>query len=187
MIYPQKLNNKKSTKLINILLINTFILGTILVLINKLTTPNIHWAAIANSGIIYVWITVIFALKRNTNIAKHILLQMIITSFVIYYIDQKLNFYGWSITIGIPVIIIVANIAMLVLSIIGHKNYVKYALYQLIIVFLSVLQVAIILNGRMQFKILNIIALGISIFNFIVSLILSYKEFYKMIMCKFHM
>ena len=187
MIYPQKLSSKKSGELINLLLIFSFIIAGILVLINKLTTPNVPWAAIANSGIIYVWITVIFSLKRNTNIAKHVLLQMIITSLVILYIDQRLNFYGWSITIGIPIIIMVANVTMLVLSIVGHKNYVKYALYQLIIVFLSVIQAILALNGRLQFQILNKIAIGISLFNFIVSLILSYKEFYKMMVRKFHM
>ena len=187
MIYPQKLSSKKSGKLINVLLISSFVLAAILVLINKLTNPNIHWAAIANSGIIYVWITVIFALKRNTNIARHVLLQMVIIPLVLVYIDERLNFRGWSINIGIPIIIMIANVTMFVLSIVSYKKYIKYAMYQLIIVFLSMIQIVFATKGIMQFGILNQIAIGISLFNFIISLILSYKEFCKIIVCKFHM
>lgn len=28
-----------------------------------------HWAALANAGIIYTWITVIYSINKNTNIA----------------------------------------------------------------------------------------------------------------------
>jgi len=187
MIYPQKMNSKKSEKLINILLSSSIILGIVLVLINKLTTPKIPWASIANAGIIYVWITVIYSLKRHTNIAAHVLLQMIAISAVLLYIDQRLNFLGWSIYIGIPIILIIANVTMLILSIVSYKRYTKYALYQLIIVFISLLQIIFEAKGIIEFGILNIISIGISLFNFLISLILSYKEFYKMIICKFHM
>jgi len=187
MIYPQKLSSKKSDKLINILLICTVIIAVILTLINKFTSPNIPWAAIANSGIIYIWISVIYSIKRNTNIAAHVLLQMIAISFLMLYIDKRLNFQGWSINIGIPIILIIANITMLVLSILSYKKYSRYAMYQLIIVILSIVPFILNLKGIIEFRILNQIAIGVSIINFIISLVLSYKSFYKMLKCKFHM
>ena len=58
MLYPKKLSSKKSNMLIKILLGVSFSLAIILTIMNKLTTPNIHWAALANAGIIYAWITV---------------------------------------------------------------------------------------------------------------------------------
>jgi len=186
MIYPQKLSSKNGDKLINILLIISIIIAVILVLINKITSPNIPWASIANAGIIYMWITVIYSIRRNTNIAAHVLLQMIAISAFIFYIDQRLNFRGWSIYIGIPIILMVANATMLVLSIVGYKKYIKYALYQLIIVFLSITQIVVVSKGIMPLGILNKIAIGISLFSFVISLSLSYKEFYKIIICKFH-
>jgi len=48
MIYPQKLTSKKSDMLLKILLLTSIIIAVILVIINNLTTPNIHWAALAN-------------------------------------------------------------------------------------------------------------------------------------------
>ena len=59
MLYPQKLSSKKTNLLIKSLLIASIVIAIILIIINKLTTPNIHWAALANSGIIYIWLTVL--------------------------------------------------------------------------------------------------------------------------------
>ena len=116
MIYPKKLNSRKSKMIIDALLFFTVIISAILILINKLTTPNVSWAYIAIGGIVYFWVTLLYSLKRNTNIAAHVLLHMIATSVVV----------------------------------------------------------------------LNIVSVVISLLNFIISLILSYKEFYKIIICKFH-
>lgn len=187
MIYPQKLNNKKGEKIVNALLIVSIMIAIILFVINKITTPNVPWAGIANAGIIYTWITVIYSIRRNTNIASHVLLQMLAISLVLLYIDNRLGAYGWSIYIGIPITLMVANITMLVLAIISYRNYTKYVMYQLIIVFVSIIQVAPVLMGVIEFGILNIISIGISLLNLVISLILSYKDFGKMLECKFHM
>ena len=187
MIYPQKLNSKKSNELVNILIISSIMIGVVLFIINKITSPTIPWSAIANAGLIYVWITVLYSIRRNINLAGHVLLQIIAMSLVILYIDKRLNFYGWSIYIGIPIILMAANITMLVLAIVGHKNYFRYVIYQLIIVFLSIIQLVPVLTGTIEFWVLNIISIGVSLLNFLISLILSYKDFYKIIVCKFHM
>ena len=68
MLYPKKLSSKKSNVLIKILLSISLIVAIILTIINKLTTPEVHWAALANSGIIYGWITVRYAINKRTNI-----------------------------------------------------------------------------------------------------------------------
>ena len=187
MIYPQKLSNKKSETVINILLAFSLILGIVMFLINKNLTPNIPWSSIANAGIVYIWITVIYSIRRNANIASHVLLQMIIITMLILYIDNKIGFKGWSIYIGIPIVLIIANVTMLVLSIVCYKKYTKYAIYQLIIVLISMIQIIIALNGIIEIKILNIVAIGISLFNFSISLALSYTDIYKTLICKFHM
>lgn len=186
MIYPQKISNRKSEKLVNSLIISSIIIAIVLVFINKITSPNIPWAAIANTGIIYIWVTTIYSIKRNTNIASHALLQMLAISFVILYIDNRLGFSGWSIYIGMPIILMIANVTMLILQIVSYKNYIKYAIYQLMIVLISFLQIGPILMGAMEFRILNKVAIGISLLNFVISLVLSYKDFYKVLVCKFH-
>ena len=62
MIYPQKINSKKSDKIIYSILLTSVVIAIVLFIINKLRTPQIHWAALANCGIIYAWLTVIYSI-----------------------------------------------------------------------------------------------------------------------------
>lgn len=187
MIYPQKLSSKKGDEVLKILLFTSVALGIILVIINKLTTPQIHWAALANCGIIYTWITVIYSIKKSTNVAGHVLIQTLITSIAVLYIDDRLGFRGWSINIAVPIILIVANITMFVLTIITHKNYIKYAVYQLLIVLISLISMLLIWDKVIQLKVLSNIAILVSVINLLISLILCYKDVKEVLIRKLHM
>ena len=55
MLYPQKLNSKKSDVMTIIAILISIAVGGILILINHFATPNIHWAGLSNAGIIYIW------------------------------------------------------------------------------------------------------------------------------------
>ena len=61
MIYPKKINVHKSDVIIRSLMLVSVMLGIIFVIINSFTTPSVPWAALTNSGIIYVWLIVIYS------------------------------------------------------------------------------------------------------------------------------
>ena len=187
MIYPQKIKAKKSDKMIKILIGVSVLIALILVTINKLTTPRIPWAALANAGILYSWVTVIYSIRKNVNIAGHVLIQTIALSMLTVYIDYKLGMKGWSMNIAIPIMIIIANITMLVLTMVSYKKYIKYAIYQLIIVLFSMLPVVFITEHIIQDKTLSVIASGISVLNFVLCLVLCAKDVKEAIIRKFHM
>jgi len=187
MIYPQKINSKKSDIIIKSLAIASIAIALILFVINKLTTPTIPWSAISNCGIIYIWISVMYSIKKGTNIAGHVLIQTILISLVLLYMDKAIGFSGWSIYIGIPIVLIVANITMLIITIISYKQYIKYAIYQLIIVLISLMPIIFIAQNMIELKILNTIAIGISIFNLLISLVLCNKDIKEAIIRKIHL
>jgi len=187
MIYPQKINSKKSDKIIYGLIIVSITIAVILFIINKLTTPQIHWSALANCGIIYIWITVIYSIKKGTNIAGHVLIQTILASIVLLYIDKTIGFNGWSVYIGIPIALIVANITMLILTAISYEKYIKYAIYQLMIVLISLMPIILIMKKIIELKFLIRTAIDISVFSLIISLVLCYKDIKEAIIRKIHM
>ena len=187
MIYPQKLSSKKGDKVLKILLFASIILGVILVIINKLTTPKIHWAALANCGIIYAWITVMYSIKKSTNVAGHVLIQTIAISAVMLYVDDRTGFRGWAINIAIPIVLIIANVTMLILTIVTRKNYIKYAIYQLLIVLISLTSLLLMPEKIIEFEILSDIAMAISILNLFISLVLCFKDVKEALVRKLHM
>jgi len=187
MIYPQKINSKKGDKIIYSLIIASIIIALILFIINKLTTPQIHWSALANCGIIYIWLTVMYSIKKGTNIAGHVLIQTILTSIVMLYIDKTIGYHGWSIYIGIPIALIVANVTMVILTIISYKKYIKYAIYQLMIVIISLMPIVLALRNIIEMKVLMKTAVDISIFSLIVSLFFCYRDIKEAVIRKLHM
>ena len=184
MIYPKEINNKDGKVLLRIFLIISIIIAIMLIVINKITSPTVPWSTFACCGIIYIWITVIYAIKRNTNIAGHVLLQMIITSLIVLCIDNAVGFNGWSVSIAVPIISSTANATMLILTIISHKKYIRYAIYQLLIVLITLISIRFIFRIT---SILAIIAMCIAVLNLIISLILSFKDVKEAIIRKFHM
>lgn len=186
MIYPEKIKAKKTDKMLKIWMAISAGIALILVFINKLTTPSIPWAALANAGILYTWVVVLYAIKKNINIAGHVLLQAIALSVLTIYIDYKLGMKGWSINIAIPIMIMIANLTMLVLTIVSYKKYMKYAIYQLIIVLFSMLPVIFVTEHIVQDKTLSIIASSISVLNFLICLVLCAKDVKEEIIRKFH-
>lgn len=186
MIYPEKIKAKKSDKIIKICIGVSIGVAIILWIINRLTTPTIHWAALANAGILYSWIVVKYSIKKNINIAGHILLQLLALSALTIYIDYILGNKGWSINLAIPIMTIMANLTMLVLTIVSYKKYMKYAICQLMIVIFSMLPVILVTEQIVQDKSLSIIASSVSVLNLVICLILSAKEMKEEIIRKFH-
>jgi len=104
MLYPQKLSSKKSDFMIVIAILFSVAVGGILVLINHFTTPDVHWAGLANAGILYVWVNVFYAINHNTNIAGYVLLETFAISFLTSYIDYKTGNRGWAMSFAIPIV-----------------------------------------------------------------------------------
>ena len=186
MLYPQKLSSKKSNILIKSFFIASVVIAVILVVINKLTSPEIHWAALANSGIIYAWLTVWYSISKNTNIAGHVMIQTIAISLLTTFIDYRIGFKGWSLEIAIPIIIIVANVTMLILTIVSHKKYIRYSIYQLVICLFSLLPLYFIYEHFIYQFVLSIVAIGISILNFLITIVLCAKDVKEAVVRKFH-
>lgn len=187
MIYPQKLNSKKSNLIVKIGLAFSFALAILFVTLNRIITPQIHWAAIVNATILYIWIVLFYTIREKINIAGHILLHAIAISILNIYIDYKLGFKGWSINVAIPIIVIISNITMLVITIVSHKQFIKYAIYQLFIVFFSIIPVGLLTENITHNAILSITASAISIINLIVSLVWCTKDVKEAIARKVHM
>ena len=114
------------------------------------------------------------------------MLQLIALCALTIYIDYLLGGRGWSVNIAIPIMIMIANLTMLILTIVSYKKYMKYAIYQLIIVLFSMLPIFLLTEHIVQDKTLSMIATGISVLNFVICLILSAKDIKETIVRKFH-
>ena len=186
MIYPKKINSKKIDVFLRILGSIVVLLSILLLIINKLTTPNIYWSHLCIFGFVYTYLTIRYSITKTSNIANHVMIQTILLVILMYFIDYRTGYKGWSISISLPILIIISNIAMFIITIINYKHYEKYATSQLIIVLLSLSTIYFIYKGYITANALIIISISISIFNFVVSLFLCHRDFKEDIIRKFN-
>ena len=187
MIYPQKLSSKKGDKIIRIFVIATIVIALFLLGLNRIIAPEIHWSAVCVAGMLYAWVVVYYSIKKSTNLAGHVLIQIIAISILTVFIDYEIGEIGWSINIIIPILILIANITMFVLTIVTHNKYINYAIYQLIIVCISMFPLILIYEHILQVKWISIVAIIVSIINLLVSVMLCSKDLKEVLVRKFHM
>ena len=186
MLYPKKINSKKIDKMFKIISFIVILLSIVLLIINRITTPNIYWSHLSIFGFIYIYFTVKYSVTRTTNIANYVMIQTIFLALLMYFIDYRIGYTGWSLKISIPILIIISNIAMFIITLFSFKHYGKYAISQLIIVILSLSIIYFIYKGYVKENALIKISIIISIFNFLVSLILCHRDFKEEIIKKFN-
>ena len=75
---------------------------------------------------------------------------------------------------------------MLILTAISYRKYIKYAIYQLIILIFSILPVIFIYERIIEFKVLGFISIGVCLVNLVITMILSFKDVKETIIRKFH-
>lgn len=177
-LYPKVRNVKEINLASGIMLIISFAISITCVIVNLCTSTKYLWCLIVIAGIVYSWITVIYSISRNVNIGSSVTLQFIVISLFVLCIDYIFDYKGWSINLAIPIIIIIANTTMLILTIVSVNRYYKYAIYQLIIFAISMVPLIIFFafDNIIIVPIFTIISSGIAFFTFVMSLILCGKN-----------
>ena len=187
MLYP-KLSNIKRNNIIFILSIAiSIIIIDILLLINVLVDKTNHWSMLCIAGIIYVYGTGIYTKKRNINIASNVFFQCLLVSLLILAIDYFLGYSGWSINISIPIVIIIANSTLMVLTIVSRKRYIRYALYHILTFLFSMIQLVLLFCGVLENKVLTIVASGIAAFSLVLTIMLCGRAMWEETKKRLHM
>ena len=172
MLYP-KLNHVKRNNIILIISIAiSIILIDVLLLINVLVDKTNHWSLLCVAGILYVYGTIIYTKKRNINIASNVFVQCLLVSLLIIAIDYFIGFSGWSLNISIPIVVIVANSTLMILTIVSRKRYMKYAMYHVLTFLFSMIPLILMFMGIIQNKVLTIVSSSIAAFSLLLTIIL---------------
>lgn len=188
-LYPKIRNVKRGNIAIKIMALVSLFIALACTIVNFCTSTKYLWCLIVMVGIIYSWITVMYSVHRNINIASNVVLQTIAISALTLCIDYILDYKGWAINLAIPIIIMVANVTIFVLTLVSLRRYYKYAIYQLIISALSFIPliISVTFDGIITRPIFTIISSSIATFTFIMSLILCGKNIVEELDRRLHM
>ena len=186
MIYPKRLNSRDGELAIKIVNLIAVILSIILLIINRIVTPKLYWSHLSIAGMIYVVLTVSYSIRNGKSISGHVVVHSLMATAITVYIDYKLGFHGWSLTIAVPILIIIANVTMFFVTVFNYKHYGKYAINQLTTLLFSLVANIAIYKIRNSYSVIAIVALSISTVNLLISIILCYRDLTEEVIKKFN-
>lgn len=186
MIYPKLINIKKTNIAISILLLISIVVAIISIVINELCTKEFKWSLIVVISILYIWVTTMYSIRKDVNIASHVLLQTICISILVYLIDIIIGYKKWSLELAFPIIIGTSNITIFVLTIVSHKRFFRYALYQLAIFVISLIPVVLYFTGVTKYFLPMTICSGIAILTLINTIFLCGRDLKQELERQFH-
>ena len=118
MLYPRIIKIEKSNIIIGILIFICILISGVLIAIDFLTDAKVMWSLISSISIVYLWVTVIYSIRRGSSIASSIMIQTLVISIFMILLDKITGYRGWSVEIAIPIILSIANIMMFMMLLI---------------------------------------------------------------------
>ena len=130
-----------------------------------------------------------------TNLLIPIMMTLIITTgsvttatiiqpILVFMISLIGNFIN---NIAIPIVIMVANSTLMVLTIVSRKRYMRYAMYHMLTFLFSMIQLILLFCGVLENKVLTIVASGIAGLSLLLTVILCGKAMWEETKKRLHM
>jgi hypothetical protein len=185
--YPAiEVNSHKYNIIKRLFLFVSIISAVASVITNYLTYNGVMWSAITISAIIYFWVIMSYSIKRNRNIASHILVQVICVSILTVVMDNSIGYSGWSVNNVIPEIMILANVAVLVLVFTNRMYWHTYVINQIVIAICGLIPGILLLCGLITVHIPTIIATATSFLVLVIMIIFGDKTIKSELKRRFH-
>ena len=175
--YPDIVKKRKWIKfVIRLSVFLSIIAEIILVLINYMTFKNTLWSIVTGACLAYVCFTIAYSFQRYVSHRAKLAVQVIVAIPLIIIIDRVYGGNGWSINFGIPIMVLVLDLVVFILSMVNFKKCHVYLMVQLTGIIMSFICSIFVVIGRYKVKMLSVVATVVSIIVFMIIVFLGEKK-----------
>lgn len=170
----------------NLVLFLSIVVECLLIGINYLVNREVAWSLVI--GIILVYGNVVLrmaVLGKSGYMAKTVCL-ILLAVVMLLGIDYLTGYRRWSLDYVLPGGILAIDLALFLLIIINRRNWQSYMMPELLTVLLSIIPVVLLETGVIHFPYLAWIAMGVSVFLFLGTLILGDQRARTELKRRFH-
>lgn len=133
--------------LFRILIFVSITAGTASVVLNMLLPSESWWSLFVLAGIASMWIAIIMAAYKQSNISKSILYQVVLLSVLATIADGVTGWHRWSIDYVIPAICLFGILTVAIIAIIMYRRIEDYYIYLIINGLLGIIPLVLVLFG----------------------------------------
>lgn len=186
-MYPDVGVKRKRFALISrIYLFCAILAESILIFINLKTDSQMLWSVITGLALLYVYLLFRFAILGTSGYKIKVTVLVMIALCMCVGIDFVVGYNGWSVNYVLPAGVLVVDFVILLMMIINHHNFQFYLMWQILMVFCSLIPFAlagikIITRPEMAW-----ISLAVSVFLFLGTLIIGDRKSRVELRRRFH-
>jgi hypothetical protein len=186
-MYPNvKVRTRKMMLFSRIYLFCALLTEVILVYINAVTTSDTWWSVIPGLALIYGYLVIRYAILGKSGYkGKTVALTMIAVLMVII-IDLVEGYRGWSVNYALPSGIIFIDAVIVFLMIVNRRNWQSYMMWQIFMILCSLVPIFLHCAGIVTAVNLALIALAVSVFLFLGTLIIGDRRARVELKRRFH-
>ena len=175
--YPDAVHATKRFRLLeNLFLFVSIVAGCVVILLNQVIYPDISWGLVVILVLIYANAGMRIAVTGRTGYRFKTFGLIILAILLLLGIDYLTGYHKWSLDFVLPAGIIAADVTILVLMLVNHRNWQSYMMVQILMMLLSVVPVVLWGLGEIVFPYLVWVAVAVSVFLFLGTLILGDRK-----------
>lgn len=125
------------------------------------------WSVFVFGAVLYGHTVLFTFLNPASGYRKRIFFTLFGGVLLVLLIDLKTGFHGWSVNFVLPGMIFFINVGLLVLMIINRRNWQSYMIYQIGVIVIGLIPLALIFNGIVRYPLLSELAVLSSVIVFI--------------------
>ena len=129
--------------MLRILLFLSLTAGIVCLTVNLLTTHQYWWSLIVIANIIYMWIALGTALKKNLRIGLNIIIQVISLSALVVLIGSMLDFSGIVFNYILPTVFMSAMLSISIIVIVRRIDIQSFVLYFVLVALLGFIPISL--------------------------------------------
>ena len=130
--------------------------------VNEIFTRESRWAFYVAAGILCMWISLFFILRKRNNIPKTIIWQVVLISILSVLWDRNMGWIGWSIDYVIPSICVGAMIVMAISAKMLRIGVSDLLIYLFIDGIFGFVPIIFLLTGWLHVKVPSVICVAAS-------------------------
>lgn len=142
------------------------VLQAVLIGFNVAYYQGIRWSMITGVAIIYLLVSLYQLILHPDSLVRKLFMQTLLVGVLLFVIDSALGFRGWSLTIGLPCMILSLDAIILVCMLVEFRNWQNYLLLQIFALLIAVCEIALWYFRRNPYGILAWVTLGVTAFFF---------------------
>lgn len=185
--YPNvKLTQRKMKLICNIFLFGFLLSSAVLAVLNYIFYHGMLWCLIPIAAMGYGYLVLRFAILSQHGYRSKIGVLIFFGILLVVIIDSVTGFHRWSVNYIFPSGLMLVDLIIIVLMLINIRAWQSYIILQLAMVLLSLTPLVLWRMGIITSPLLSFIALGISFFLFLGTVIIGDRRARVELQRRFH-